>query len=476
MLRVAPHLVAPLPIVIPTYGHGRKGKGFLGTGMRIYDLLTLDRNRGIPDRARQIPSTRFLSRSEILALFPDLEPASLTGGTIFDDGQMYSPPRVVLAFVKSAVTQGAVACNYVAATQFIYDGDHVRGVKARDQLTGEEFDVRARLVLNAAGPGAEYLLEDGRFGQWQRGSFSRDACFVIKRPPRSKYALAVQGQTRDRDALLAREARHMFVVPWREYTLVGVWHRLFPGHPDTTEVEEHELDAWIREIDAIYPSLELRREDVVHANCGLVPFGESSGTDEALSFGKESRYIDHSVRHGIRGLVTLIGIRFTTCRGDAAKALDLLLRQMPDAPGPAATETTPLAGGAIDSFDALAASAQRSRPAFVPEQTLQALLHNHGTEYGSVLEIATQNPVDAALVPGSTTMLAEVTHAVREEQAVRLEDAVLRRTNLGSASHPGATALDAVATRMQELLGWSEERRHREVDAVTQTLQRHRAV
>ncbi len=476
LLRIAPHLVAPLPIVIPTYGHGRKGKAFLGAGMRVYDILTLGRNDGIADETRQIAASRFLGRSELLALFPDLDQASLTGGAIFEDGQMYNPPRLVLAFVQSAVSAGAVACNYVEALDFLWEGARVRGVRARDRLDGSEFNVRARLVLNAAGPGAEYLLERSpRFGRWQRGHFSRDACFVINRPPRSPYALAIQGQTRDRDALLAREARHMFIVPWREFMLVGVWHKLFADHPDSAVVDESELEAWIREIDACYPALGLKRDDVIYTNCGLVPFGDGSVGAHELSFGKESRVIDHSRSHGVQGLVTLIGIRYTTARGDAGKALDLLLEQMPTAPGPANTERTPLAGGAIEDFEALRSQAQRSRPRSVTAETLDGLLRNHGTDYGAVLDMAATSPTESGVVPGSSTLVAEVTHGVQSEMAVRLEDIVLRRTNLGSASHPGRPALEAAATRMQELLGWTTQHRREEITATEATLTRHSA-
>src|SRR5688572_27269723 len=115
LLRIAPHLVSPLPIVIPTYGRGRKGKLFLGAGMRMYDALTLDRNAGIPDESRRIHASRFLGRSDVRELFPDIDDAGLTGGAVFEDGQMYNPPRLVLAFVSSAVEAGAVACNYVEA-------------------------------------------------------------------------------------------------------------------------------------------------------------------------------------------------------------------------------------------------------------------------------------------------------------------------------------------------------------------------
>jgi glycerol-3-phosphate dehydrogenase len=476
LLRIAPHLVSPLPIVIPTYGYGRKGKPFLGTGMCLYDLLTLGRNAGIGDPSRRIASTRFLSRSELLSLYPDLDDPAMTGGAVFDDGQMYSPPRLVLAFVKSAVDAGAVASNYVEAIDFLWADDRVRGMRARDRLTGSEFDIRARLVLNAAGPGAEYLLErNPRFGSWQRGHFSRDACFVVRRPPRSKYALAIQGRTRDRDALLGREARHMFIVPWREFTLIGVWHKLFPSHPDTAVIEEQELEAWIREIDACYPSLALTRNDVIYKNCGLVPFGDGSVGTTELSFGKESRFIDHARANGVRGLVTLIGIRYTTARGDARRALDLLLRQMPQAPAPADTEHTPLTGGAIEDFESLRLEAQKSRPQFLPVDALDELLRNHGTEYRTVLDAAAAAAADSALLPGSKTLIAEVTHAVQREMAVRLEDVVLRRTNLGSGCHPGGAALELAAGRMQELLRWTAQRCREEIAATESMLARHGA-
>lgn len=476
MLRIAPHLVSPLPIVIPTYGSGRKGKFFLGTGMRVYDFLTLDRNAGIADESRHIVGTRFLGRSELLDLFPDVDDPAMTGGAVFDDGQMYSPPRLVLAFVKSAVQAGAVACNYVEAIDFLWEGDRVSGVKVRDRLDDSLVDVRARLVLNAAGPGAEFLLaRDARFGQWKRGAFSRDACFVVRRKPRSKYALAIQGQSRDRDSLLGREARHMFIVPWREFTLIGVWHKLFPEHPDAAVIEEPELEGWIREIKDCYPSFELTRDDVVYRNCGLVPFGEATVGTSELSFGKESRFIDHRKAHGVAGLVTLIGIRYTTARGDAGKALDLLLAQMPNAPGPAATECTPLAGGAIEDFGALRTSAQGTRPGNVSAESLDGLLRNHGTEYGAVLGLAAENAADSAALPGTETILAEVAHAVRSEMAVKLEDVVLRRTDLGSGCHPGAPALRAAAERMQGLLGWTVERVADEIQATEAVLARHGA-
>jgi glycerol-3-phosphate dehydrogenase len=474
LLRIAPHLVKPLPIAIPTYGHGRQGKAFLAAGMQVYDLLTVDKNFGLTDPTRRIAATKLLSRKETLTLFPEIEERSLTGAAVFEDGQMYHPARLVLAFVRSAVAKGASAANYTEAMSFLWEGQTVRGVRALDRLGKVEFDIRAKLVLNAAGPWAEYLLRDqAHFGGRQRGHFSRDACFLVNRQPRSAYALAVPGWSKDSDALVSRSARHLFVVPWRNRMLIGVWHRLFAERPDTARVEESEIAAWMAEMNASYPALRLKREDVIYANCGLVPFGDGTTATGELSFGKESRYIDHR-EQGVAGLVTVIGIRYTTARGDSAKALDLLLQQIPHPPGRAPTGQTPLVGGGVGDFADLQVRARREVPESIPSPTLEAWLRNHGSEYRMLAELAA-SPDEARLLGSSDTAVAEVTHAVRNEMALHLEDVVLRRTDLGSGSHPGPIAILQTAQHMQQLLGWSQQRLHDEISLTEQVLTQHLA-
>ena len=117
-LGVAPHLVKPLPIVVPTYGHLLKGKELLRLAMGIYDVCTFDRNAGISEPTRRIPPGFCLSREEVLDRYPGLDPRGLTGAGVFCDGQMYNPPRIVLAYLRTAVEAGAIVANYVEATKF----------------------------------------------------------------------------------------------------------------------------------------------------------------------------------------------------------------------------------------------------------------------------------------------------------------------------------------------------------------------
>ena len=176
LLRIAPHLVHPLPIIMPTYGNGMRGKETLRIGLLLYDILTFDRNRGIRDPKRRIPPGRIISRQECLEVFPHLEHQGLTGAAVFYDAQMYNPTRLALAFLKSAVEAGVDAANYVQVTEFIRDRNRVIGVKAEDTLTGNDLEIRGKVVVNAAGPWA-YRLLNRSLGVRPSSSpsFSRDA-------------------------------------------------------------------------------------------------------------------------------------------------------------------------------------------------------------------------------------------------------------------------------------------------------------
>ena len=294
MFRIAPHLAEPLPIVVPTYGKGTQSKQFLMAGLLAYDLLTLGRNRGITDPDRHIPRGNMISRNDCLSMFPGVNEDGLTGGVLFYDGQMYSPSRLGLSFLHSAVQAGADVANYVEATGFLRDEEKVFGIKARDVLTGDDFEVRGKVVLNAAGPWADQILgDDMGLNLKPRPEFSRDAYIVINRRLTGKHALAVQGATRDPDAVVSRGNRHLFMVPWRDYTLVGVWHIVNKGRPDQVTLTEGEVQGFLDEFNGAYSLDEpLTLEDVRWTpsmwNYGLTLFGENDEGSTNLSYGKRS--------------------------------------------------------------------------------------------------------------------------------------------------------------------------------------------
>ncbi len=483
-LAIAPHLVAPLSFAIPTYGHGRSGRSLLQAGLWAYDALTADRNFHLADPSRRIARTRFLGREETLGLFPLLERRDLTGAAVFEDGQMYNPPRLVLAFIAAAEEQGAVVANHVEAERLLHKGSRVTGVIARDRISGDALEIRARVTLNAAGPWAETLL--GTFEPGPRpgprpkeGTYSRDACFVTARGLitarglRASMALAVQGHTRDSDALLARAARHLFLVPWRGRTLVGVWHTVVPRDPNGVGLTHEELGGFIEEINEALPALGLGMSDVRRACFGLVPFGEASRQHPgALSFGKHSRITDHR-EHGISGLVTAISVRYTVARVDAVAAIRLVCRQLGRRFARCGSPSTPLPGGGIDDFPHFERELGQQLPRPLSDQTRQALARNYGTRAARVLALGEADPALRRCVAGTHVLAAEIAYAAREEMAQSLVDAVLRRTELGTDGHPGEAALEEAGRLMARECGWSARRAAEERAATDRELARY---
>jgi glycerol-3-phosphate dehydrogenase len=458
LLRIAPHLVSPLPFVIPTYGQGKSAKWFLGAGMLLYDTLTADLNRHVTDPARRIHRTRFLGREATLALFPSIEARGLTGAAIFEDGQMYNPPRLVLGFAAAAAELGASIGNYVEAERLLIEGSRIVGVAARDRLGGQRFEIRAQVVINAAGPWAEGLLQPLGASYAAPGTYSRDACFVVARRYEAPMALAVQGRARDSDALLARSTRHLFLVPWRNCTLVGVWHAVVQRDPDAVALPREELRQFIEEFNASYPALQLRDADVRRADFGLVPFGEASQQNGGLSFGKQSRLIDHRLHGGVEGLVSLISVRYTVARRDAVDALDLAAAQLGAQKPRGESSRRPLPGGGIENFARTLRDFSAQRPAWVSVAAAEALVRNYGTHAARVLSLAEDEPQLARFFSGTDVSYAEALYAVRSEMAMRMTDVVLRRTGMGTNGHPGPRALDEMQDLLRRELGWSDER------------------
>jgi glycerol-3-phosphate dehydrogenase len=212
--------------------------------------------------------------------------------------------------------------------------------------------------------------------------------------------------------------------------------------------------------------LQLTLKDVSLWNAGLILFGHNEREATDLSYGKRSELIDHGVTHGVDGLVTMVGVRFTTSRCVAEKAVDLVFRKLGKEKPKSWTATTRISGGQLSCFDEFLQSSVEKGPPALPAETMRALVYNHGSEYRKVLQYVDENPVWGETLPGSTTIKAEVAYAVDREMAQRLGDVVFRRTDLGTGGNPGEAALRACADIMAPKLGWDQVRVQKEMDEV----------
>lgn len=468
LLRVAPHLVHPLPVMMPTYSNKlMRSKFVLGTAVKLNDLVSLDRNVGM-DPARALPNGRILSRRQTLDMLPGLDDANLSGSVLWYDAQMVNTERLLLAFVQAAAETGAQIANYVGVTGFLREGSRITGVRATDELTGAPLELRGQMVVNAAGPWVDELLAD------------LDAAPVIPKFPLSTamnlvtrqiipdHAVGLTGRYRQPlpDGSVETRSRVLFVAPWRSYSIVGTLHAPYNGRPDDRWVTERMIRDFLAEINEAYPGAHLRREDVYQVHRGFLPMAPD-GDPTTVNLIREGQVTDHLAESGIDGLVTAVGVKYTTGRYLAEKTVDLVFKKMKRPSPDCQTRQRPVYGGRIRSIDAYHAAAVSQWPVEMPPYQLERLLRNYGSAHRQLLTYMVEDPERRQPVTSETAVTqAEVIHAVRAEMAQRLSDVVLRRTEMGSAGPPSPETLDACAQLMAAEMGWDKVRVHQEMDRV----------
>ncbi len=447
LLAIAPHLIRPLPFVVGTSGISFDSKPALATALKIADCVGFDRNRRLPvDRG--FPGGRVISRTRCLELFPQFDPAGLNGGAIWYEGQMLGSERLTLSFLISASEKGAVLANHVRGLRPIVEGGRVVGVVARDERGGQDLTVRCHAVLNAAGPWAEGFLESR-----PRPGLAL-AINLVTRRRWSEYGVGIRSRADARRDPVCGGGRYMFLTPWRSSTLLGTAYIPQPSGTDRPAVTSDLLKGFVNEWNVACPALELSIEDLSFYHRGLVPLkaGFESGRPDALA--ERSRIVDHGESHGIRGLVSLTGAKYTTARASAQSAIDRIFDHLGTTPPRCRTDELPIYGGS--SHDGASGGAVETR-----------LRENHGSAAGELAgRFAAADGWSEPLGPGSEILRGEVFHAVREEMALTLSDVVFRRTAMGAEARPGDGELSAAAAIMAAELGWSDARRKDEIGSV----------
>ncbi|MGH8210536.1 MAG: glycerol-3-phosphate dehydrogenase C-terminal domain-containing protein, partial [Steroidobacteraceae bacterium] len=198
--------------------------------------------------------------------------------------------------------------------------------------------------------------------------------------------------------------------------------------------------------------------------------------NDNLSFGKQSRIIDHRRVGGVSGLVSLISVRYTVARADAVAALDRASEQLGSQRAGAESSERPLPGGEIENFSSFLTQLRARWPPWLPVSACDGLAQNYGTAVRAILGLAEREPALRRCLPDSLISHAEIVYALREEMAVRMTDIIFRRTDLGTAGHPGRAALEELAKLLQRELGWSKVRTMQECAAVEAHLGRYHAV
>jgi glycerol-3-phosphate dehydrogenase len=449
--RIAPHLVKPLAFVMPTRSKLTRGRFAMSAAFMIDALVAFDRNAGLGPQHR-LEAGHVISRDECVRLFGGTSPGAVTGGALWYDYQMAHADRLTLAFALAADAHGAALANYVEAVEPLRDGSRVCGVRVRDLMGNETLEVRARLVVNAAGPWAADLLD-----RWaiSRGWPMLKAINVVVRRPAGQVGLVAP----------TRQGRALVLVPWHDRIVVGTGESPQLCAAGDQAVTGAEVGSFLTEANEAFPALHLEPNDVTLVHRGVVP---AAVRDGRLMLQGHSQIRDHA-GDGVSGLVSIVGVKYTTARIVAERTVDLALTKLGRAPVRCRTATDVLPGGDLSDVDTSARELSRSCSNVADEEVARRLVEMYGTRARAVTDLAASAPALARrVVPSHPVLRAEIIHAVRTEMAHTLVDVVVRRTALGAAGHPGNEAARACAELLEAELGWSKDRTARELNGLNE--------
>ncbi|HUG38040.1 MAG TPA: glycerol-3-phosphate dehydrogenase/oxidase [Candidatus Limnocylindrales bacterium] len=451
--RLAPHLVRPLPFLVPVHRGSPRGLIWVRLGMWLYDLLTPGKNT---------ERYRVLRAVDALSLEPSIRAEDLKGAGYYFDDLLVFPERLCLENALSAARHGARVYNYYQVEEMVRGSRGLDGLRVRDLLTGQVHAVRASVIVNCAGPWVDRVRElAGLTGETRR----------IVRTTKGIHCLLPR--ITDRAVYLSGEDERMiFVIPWREFSLIGTTDTDFDGDPDRLWATRDEVTYLLAAVARALPDPRVAFDRVAYTYAGVRPLSFEAGAS-ATKVSREHRVVPE----GPDGrFLSVTGTKLTCFRSLAEDVGNRVMRLLGRAT-PSRTARLTLDGldeevGKVEARAWMDVSDEMAATGLARE-TLETLVGTYGRGYGRILDLAKKVPDGTErLCPQNPDLVAQLHHAVRDEMAVSLQDVLLRRTGIGQSACLGLDCAESIGGRMAELLGWSPRRLDAELDAYHQHVDR----
>ncbi|CAN6461397.1 unnamed protein product [Victoria cruziana] len=426
-------------------------------GLKLYDLVA---------GPRMLHLSRYYSANESVELFPTLArkgpSGNLKGTVVYYDGQM-NDSRLNVGLACTAALTGAAVLNHAEAVSFLKDevSERITGARIRDSLTGKEFDVYAKVIVNAAGPFCDSV----------RTMADKDAEPIIC-PSSGVHIILPDYYSPEGMGLIVpktKDGRVVFMLPWLGRTLAGTTD----SSTTITMLPEPHEDEIQFILDAIcdYLNVKVRRIDILSAWSGIRPLAIDPSAKSTESISR-----DHVVREDYPGLITITGGKWTTYRSMAEDAVNLAIKSGKLNPSNSCvTQNLRIVGG--DSYDPasftiLAQQYVRMKkttsgkivPGAMDSAVAKHLSHAYGTMAEKVAIIAQNENLGKRLAHGYPFLEAEVAYCARNEYCESAVDFIARRSRLAFLDTDAAgRALPRVVEILANEHSWDKTRGKREL-------------
>ena len=438
----APHLVEPLRITIPVYSGARRGPLLIRLGMLAYDLLSL---------RKTVPNHEMLSGAQIHAEEPGLRAEGLRAAARYYDAQVTFAERLVLENLLAARSAGADIRTHCEVTRITVENGAVQSL-VFDDPDGNENEVQARTIVNAAGPWVDRVLDVAPTPSKRLIGGTKGSHIIVGKfdgAPRDAFYVEA-----------AADGRPFFIIPWNGQYLIGTTDIRYGEDLDHIRASSAEVDYLLAETNRVFPQAALSRDDIHYAYAGVrpLPFKEA-GPESAIT----RRHII-KVNKGIaRGLVSIVGGKLTTYRNLAEQTVDKVGKlQRLDLPRCRTRDADlPGAWGIDRARDLL------QELGVLSEAGVARLLGVYGGRAAGITELAgSESELAHALDAEGRVLAAEVVFAMRDEFALTLTDIVFRRTMIGFDADQGRAMYDDIAAIAAIEAGWSPAQKTQQMNAL----------
>ena len=438
LLREAPHLVRPLRLLVPVYEGDARPPWKVRAGLALYDALSL---------RKSLPRHRAMPIGDLTEYEPGLQTDALDAAYTFFDAQVEFPERLTIETVLDFIDAAGTALNHATVLSVSSPGGVLRGVHARDELTGDERQVEARVVVNAAGPWVDLVLRGSDAERHDRliGG-TKGSHIVVEWPGGPRHAIFAPAK---------EDGRPFFILPWYRYTLVGTTDLRYEGDPQDARPTPDEVAYLLRESNRLFPRAPLAPSDILYTYCGVRPLPFTRDGAEA-SVTRRHFVVDHARTGGPNGLLSIVGGKLTTFRSLGRIATAAIRKHVePSLPA----DTSRLA-------DWERAGEPRDPYGDDP-------LAMYGRREQDVLSLASSSPLlGERICDHNPETLAQVAYAVDRELARTVADVLLRRLPCGWSACHALDGAERVAGVMAERLGWDETTTRAAIDAYADELRR----
>lgn len=449
-----PHVTTPIRMILPIYQNGSLGKFSTSIGLRVYDFLA-----GVKKNERR----KILTREEVLAKVPLLKKEGLIGGGYYVEYRT-DDARLTIEVLKKSITYGAKAVNYMKVVELLYENSKATGVRTKDELSGKEYKIYSKKIVNATGPWVDCIrtidkYKEGKFLSLTKGTH---LVFDEKVFPLSQ---AIYFDTED--------GRMVFAIPRHGKVYVGTTDTVYEGDTAKPQITDEDRDYIMNAIKYMFPHLNFTFEDIESSWAGLRPLIHQEGKSPSEISRKDEIWESNS------GLITIAGGKLTGYRKMAEIIVDLVNQKLQKegykSYPPSQTKSIPISGGDIGKSicfdDFVNRKIEKGMEYGLSSVEAEWLAKRYGSNVNDVYAMIQSSLLEAESYKLPPAILAQIKYSIVEEMTIKPVDFFIRRTGaLYFDIHWVIQWKNQIIDWMEKQFNWSMEEKEKYTDELEEEL------